>query len=303
MTTPAGVPPLADPTIVWNDVAPVTSDGADVVNSSATPQWGIFSQDGDPVLTGDSTLAFEIDQDASVTNYPIEDGGFESYNKVQTPFRLKFTFTKGGTTSDRAAFLKKLDDLQASLDEFVGVTPEITYQVITIDHYDLRRTSRNGVTLLTVDVWCQEVRTGSPAQFSNTTPGATQLTATKDPEAQDPINGGTVQGATPASQTSVRATPQGPPGSIQGALTAPATITAPLVSLTRSAGNVVPAALGSAVRSAITYVVPTGPASGVISGVVLGSIGQPTGYELYASAVVPVNEVTNILPPGFTVVQ
>lgn len=303
MTTPAGVPPLADPDITWDDVDPVTEDGAGVLDSSSTPRWGLFTPDGEPAITGDSTLAFEIDQDASVTNYPIEDGGFASYNKVQSPFRVKFTFTKGGTTSERAAFLKKLDDLQASIDQFVAVTPEITYQPVTIDHYDLRRTSKNGVTLLTVDVWCQEIRTGAAAQFSNATPGTTQLTATKDPEAQDPINIGPVQGAAPMSQRSAPATAQGPIGSVDGALTAPATITAPLVSLTRSIGNVVPAILGSAIRSQITYVVASGPAAGVVASIGTGGIGQVTNYSLGTGFRVPVNEVTNILPPGFTVVQ
>lgn len=302
MTNPNGVPPLADPGVSFDSVDPVEADGADVLDSSSTPQWGLFDQDGNPVLTGDSTLAFEINQDSSVTNYPIEDGGFETYNKVQTPFRVKFTFTKGGTTSDRASFLKKLDDLQASIDEFVAVTPEITYQSVTIDHYDVRRTARGGVTLLTVDVWCQEIRTGSAAQFSNTTPGTTQITASKNPEANNPFNNGAVQGIAPTSQSLTPSLAEGPIGSIEGALRAPATITAPLISLTRSVGNVVPPGL-SAVRSQITYVVANGPASGIVTGIVEGSIGQPTGYTLRASVVIPVNEVTNILPPGFTVVQ
>lgn len=68
---PDGVPALADPNIVLDDVAPVTSDGANVADSSSTPRWGLFTQDGDPALTGDSTLAFEVEQDSIVASYPI----------------------------------------------------------------------------------------------------------------------------------------------------------------------------------------------------------------------------------------
>lgn len=309
MTNPDGVPSLADPDVAFDEVDPVDSDGADVTDSSSIPLWGIFTPDGEPALTGDSTLAFEVDQDSSVTNYPIEDGGFESYNKVQVPFRVKFTFTKGGTTSDRANFLKKLDDLQASLDQFVGLTPEIAYPNLTIDHYDLRRSSKAGVTLLTVDVWCQEIRTAASIQAASGSPGVTQITTSQDPESDDAVNSGPVQAAAPSQQSLTPAAAQGPPGSIDAALTAPATLTAPLISLTRALGNVVPSVLGSAVRAAVTYANAGGPASGIVSGVRTGIIGQVTAYILRgpfgspASPVVPVNEVTNILPPGFTVVQ
>ena len=132
-------------------------------------------------------MAVDYKQGWHIADYPIEDGDFASYNKVATPFDAKVTFTQGGTESDRAAFLAAIEAAAASLALYNVVTPEKTYLNANIEHYDYRRTSRNGVGLLMVDVGLVEIR-----QVATTT-----FTQTAQPSGADQVNGGTVQAITP----------------------------------------------------------------------------------------------------------
>jgi hypothetical protein len=71
------------------------------------------------------------------------------------------------------------------------VTPEQVYSSVNITHYDYRRTSTNGVGLLTVDVWGTQVRVTGDAAFSQT----------QAPSGADPVNGGVVSpGAASSAQ-------------------------------------------------------------------------------------------------------
>lgn len=147
------------------------------------PQWGIFDEDGQPVITGDSVLSFEYAKDSKVADFPIENGGFESYNKVETPADCKIVFAIGGTTAQRSDFLQYMRDAITSLDLFFCVTPDISYGDMNIIHYDYRRTVESGVQLMAVDIWLREIREAAAPEF----------TQTKTPEGEATKNNGTVQ--------------------------------------------------------------------------------------------------------------
>ena len=92
-----GVPPLPVPPGGVNLVAPILA-AADVAGLSALvggPQWGIFSQGGAPVLQADSVNSFDYERGYLVSDYPQEQGAFQSYNKVT--LRLS-THSAGGVT-------------------------------------------------------------------------------------------------------------------------------------------------------------------------------------------------------------
>lgn len=184
-----GVPPLNrfNQTVV----APATilfADAAHVLSLFQGPQWGIFDQLGGAVIVGDSVKAFRFSNEFRVSDFPVEQGGFASYNKVATPFDAQITFTKGGTVGERADFLSSVASALRSLYLFQVLTPEVAFQNVNIVHFDYDRTARRGATLLTVDVWVKEVRLAPVPQFSNT----------QAPDGAAQINDGTVQ-ATPVT--------------------------------------------------------------------------------------------------------
>ena len=177
-----GIPDLYNQAVeVVSEIALLVADAVIIYNMFGPPQWGIF-QNGAPVMTPDSILAVEYRIDWKVADYPMEGGSFQSYDKVVIPDIVKVTMT---------AALANIMPLYAQLAKLAVVsptgpppaivdivTPKLTYSSFTINHVDTRRTSKNGVTLLTLDVWFIKVRT----KVASTT--------TKSPSGKDPDQGG-----------------------------------------------------------------------------------------------------------------
>jgi len=151
-------------------------------------QWGVF-QNGAAVVLADNVVAFDYKKDWRISNYPQEEGAFQSYNKVTMPYDARITMTKGGNNTDRQNFLKQLDAVAASFDLYDVVTPERIYSSANVSHVDYSRTSTNGVGLLTVDIWLTEIRVTATQQFSNP----------KNANSADPATPGTIQPQAPTT--------------------------------------------------------------------------------------------------------
>jgi len=165
----------------------MTSDSIAPGNATVR-KWGIYLN-GSLALAADSVIDVTYKREYRIADYPMEQGAFQSYNKVKTPFDARIRMVKGGKDNDRQAFLNALETIAASLSLYSVVTPEITYANANITHYDYRRTSTNGVTLLTVDLWLQEVRMTVTNSY----------TYTQQASGQNPAQGGTVQAAPPTN--------------------------------------------------------------------------------------------------------
>lgn len=201
-----GVPPLLSYAV--NAVTLLTADFFGGSFGLGRPQWGLY-KDGAPVIIADSVVSFDYKQGWTVADYPIEAAagsnqasGFESYDKVASPFEVKMRFAAGGTEDARAALLASVEAIAGTLDVFDAVEPEKIYQNVTIAHYDYRRGNGNA-GLIVIDLWCVEVRTAAAPAFSNTgtTGTAFQNGNTKEPSGASPGNGGDVQ-SIPVSPTS-----------------------------------------------------------------------------------------------------
>lgn len=131
------------------------------------PQWGIFDQSGNALLEANSVLGVEYARDYQVSDYPQEQGAFESYNKVKVPFQAKVVFLIGTDIDYRSNFLNALEQAVSSLDLVTVVTPEISYPSANLTHAGYRRVARNGVTLIAIDVGLVEVRVVQAGVTSN----------------------------------------------------------------------------------------------------------------------------------------
>jgi hypothetical protein len=211
-----GVPSLTGYT---DNIFPlILSDAIAAINNILDPpQWGIYI-DGEPVITPasfssqqagstfsalssiaaligipnvvpvtGSTVEFDYAADSPISNYPQEQGAFQSYNKVQLPFEIKLKIGCSGDEAERQAFQSTLAALLISTALVDIVTPETVYSSCNCKHVDFRRSARNGVTLIVADVWFEQVRVISATEFSNT----------KSPAAAEPQSLGNVQPQTP----------------------------------------------------------------------------------------------------------
>lgn len=149
--------------------------------------WGIY-QGGSPVVLADNVVSFDYRQQWAISDFPVERGGFQSFNKVYIPYDARFRFTAGGSEANREALLSSIAAIAGLTTVYNIVTPEAIYPSATITHYDYTRTSNNGLGLMIVDVWTQEVRETAARGMSNVS----------NPVSSPQTNGGAVQ-AVPAT--------------------------------------------------------------------------------------------------------
>lgn len=136
----------------------ISLGGAALVTAVFGKQWGIFNQYGVPIILADSMVGMTYDAGASVSNFPVENGEFRSYNKTRNPSMASVTLAKGsGGTLKRGLFLTQLETLLKSTISFYIVTPEyvyMNYQIIGINH---SRSASEGATLIKVNLDLQEI--------------------------------------------------------------------------------------------------------------------------------------------------
>jgi hypothetical protein len=176
----------------------LTSDTFQYFGSVFSTQWGIF-ENGIPVVAADTVASIEYRQEWAVADFPVEGGGFESYDKVYIPFDVRFRFAAGGSESNRTALLASIAAIAGNLVLYDASSPEATYLNCNVKHYDYRRTSINGVGLIIVDVWLTEVRIVGSTTSDTIAPSGVAIGATAAPGGAAPISGGSIQPIIPPS--------------------------------------------------------------------------------------------------------
>jgi hypothetical protein len=162
------------------------------VTAAAKNQWGIYTKDGALVLEADSITAIGYDAETRLADYPIEEGGFETYDKVALPFLNRVVMTKGGTLEQRRAFLRAVEEIRLNLELYNVVTPEWAYTDVNVTRVGIDRSREQGAGLITVELQLQEIRQNATASFSQT----------RDPASADAVNIGSVQTAAADTDTS-----------------------------------------------------------------------------------------------------
>ena len=162
--------------------------------------WGVY-KDGKAVLVPDSFLRMGYRNNSRISRYIVEQGGFSSYNKVETPYEIRIGMSVGlgsdavanlissaigGSLKSgveiRAAFIKQLEKMVKDVDLYDIVTPEKTYNNVNLVDIDFERDSKH-VSSIDVELVFEEVRQIGIAHYSNV----------KEPSGADPENNGQVQ--------------------------------------------------------------------------------------------------------------
>lgn len=175
------------------------------------PQWGIYKTqkpaeptivDGEviegtttvaerkPVVVPDSFLEFGNENEWDLPNYPVEDGSFTTYNKVEIPYEIVLRMAKGGSTSVRREFLDSLRAIAGTTDLYDILTPEKTYIAVNVLRFtDARRGRKNAHYFDAVDVYFRQIRQ-TASTYTNTS--ALTMNA-KNPSAAPVSNLGSIQ--------------------------------------------------------------------------------------------------------------
>ena len=184
-----GVPPLTS--FIPNAVVPILGDAVGLILGALNIQtWGIFL-DGIPVLTYDSFVSFGYAQDWEISTYPVEDGSFTAYDKVQRPAEIRVRISAGGSVTNRQAMLLAVDAQMSTTALYDIVIPETVYLNYNFVRREFDRAAAN-VGLLVIDLLFMEVIETATAQFQNVISAAA---------AGQVGIGNTIAGPTPAQQS------------------------------------------------------------------------------------------------------
>lgn len=160
-----GVPALSGysselPTLLFADAA------AALLSFLAPNTWGIFL-DGIPVLLYDTQVNFEYLQDWKVSTYPVEQGAFQSYDKVQLPSEIRVRLAAGASVFNRQAMLDSIDLQMSTTLTYDIVTPEKVYLNYNFTHRSYSKEAAN-VGLVEIDLMFVEIMETATAQFQDT---------------------------------------------------------------------------------------------------------------------------------------
>lgn len=135
-------------------------------------KWGVFDTNGNPVADYDSVYATAYQNESRISDYPVEQGAFAAYNKVDNPFDVMVTLNCGGDEARRAAFLAACESVRKSLDLYAVMTPEYTFQNVNFTGINYQRSVRDGAYMVSVQLIGREVREKNAAYSSPQDPGA-----------------------------------------------------------------------------------------------------------------------------------
>ena len=131
---------------------------------------------GTYALKPDSFVKFEYKEIHKIPNYPVEQGSFQSYNKVTLPYEIKLIVTKSNIF-EISAFINQILVLLNSTKLLSIVTPDKVYNSASLVNFDYRKDARNGAVLLIAELTFQEVRIAPNPSLPVAAPQAAQTFA------------------------------------------------------------------------------------------------------------------------------
>lgn len=165
----------------------------DLQITQAASQWGIFTQDGQRVLTSAHVLSADMQSAWCIAEAPLEEGAFLSYSKVRMSRQHRIVMVCDGSEAGmedanatslaldvlaeagqagalyvRAGFFATLEALEADTNLYAVITPEKKYDSVNIIGHRWMREARQGITMPVVEIALQEVRITGSTQFAST---------------------------------------------------------------------------------------------------------------------------------------
>ena len=199
-----GVPILARSLLVptpnsITGVAAGASSGSLFHAAKSASTWGVYDSSGNIAIAADSVREFDYRAEWSISNYPIQNGQFASYNKVLRPYDTSVLLVKGGTEAQRAAFLAQVDVVANSAALYTILTPEKTYVNVNVSRVQMSRKQSAGAYFVAVELYFENIAQVNAQYTASGTQGVDTSNAST-PQALPTVNNGIVQAQPPTPQ-------------------------------------------------------------------------------------------------------
>lgn len=163
------------------------------VTSASNNIWGVFDANNNPAFVVDTYMMLSPSASSKVSEFPVENGSFASFNKVQKPREVSIRVSLGGDPTAMTTLLEKFETLRLSTAMLSVVTPYAVYLNMVLTNYKNEHTSIKGASRIEADLKFEEIRQVTPT-FSNVALPASKV---KNPASASSTDGGKQQGQTP----------------------------------------------------------------------------------------------------------
>jgi len=200
-----GVPALSQSSLNSLNTASAALGAASLISTlftkSINPVWAITIGSGNTPLIFDNFISIDFKNDMNVATYPIEQGGFNSYNKVNNPYYAVvkisvgsgYSANEGLDVDSRNSILSILNSLLKSTVLCTIITPERSYSNANLEAYNFRRELRNGAGIIIAELHFVEILSAATTVVTNTPTTVTPDPTATVPSAQASVNLGMIQ--------------------------------------------------------------------------------------------------------------
>lgn len=122
------------------------------------PVWTLQNEGGGTAVDFDVFLGIDFSGDNQVAHEPVEQGGFASYNKQNTPKEISVELACTKMYFNQQPVLENIDKLASGVQKLSLVTPSSEYKNLNLESYSYRRTEDAGAGMLVVELKLVEVR-------------------------------------------------------------------------------------------------------------------------------------------------
>ncbi|MDL2315517.1 hypothetical protein LJC59_00340 [Desulfovibrio sp. OttesenSCG-928-A18] len=128
------------------------------MSQSQQQEWTLLDEGGGTAVVFTSFIGMDLRSDGNALTYPVEQGSFADYNKVDSPQEIKVTLGLQGAEADFEAALAKLDEYQKEAVKLAVATPARHYDSMTLEGYAYSRSQERNAGMLAVELTLVEVR-------------------------------------------------------------------------------------------------------------------------------------------------
>ncbi len=120
--------------------------------------WTLWDERGNTAVSFTSFFDIDVRNEGQALSYPIEDGSFANYNKVDSPLQIRVSLGFQGDETEFEYILERLDEYKKGSSILDVVTPSTIYSYMTLESYSYKRAKDGNAGMLTVELVLVEVR-------------------------------------------------------------------------------------------------------------------------------------------------
>lgn len=159
------------------------------------PVWTLQSEGGGTAVDFDVFLGMDFSGANAVAHEPIEQGGFASYNKQDTPKEITVELACTKMYFNQQPVLAAIDKLASGTQKISLVTPSSEYKNLNLESYSYIRKEDSGAGMLAVELKLVEIREVEVKK---------KTTASENPKSEGKEGKPIDQGKNPSNESKVK---------------------------------------------------------------------------------------------------